>query len=100
MRERGFKNVYQLDGGIINYAQTFPEGSFEGECFVFDERMSMAFTDNPEKLGVCHFCDAPTNSYHNCANPECNDLILECAECLESGRRLCQVCEGRLLKVS
>ena len=42
MKERGFENVYQLDGGIINYAQEYPQGGFEGECFVFDERIAIA----------------------------------------------------------
>jgi UPF0176 protein len=82
MKQRGFTNVYQLDGGIINYAQTYPEGAFEGECFVFDERMSVAFNNHPARLGACHHCGGATNTYHNCALPSCNDLVLMCASCL------------------
>ena len=81
MRTRGFKNVYQLDGGIIKYAQAYPEGAFEGECFVFDDRMSVAFTDHPKALGSCVHCDGATNDYHNCALPNCNDLVLICEDC-------------------
>lgn len=89
MKQRGFKDIYQLDGGIIKYAQAYPEGNFEGECFVFDERMSVAFTDQPARLGACHFCAGATNTYRNCANPECNDLILVCSGCEAAGRKLC-----------
>ncbi len=90
MKQRGFKNVYQLEGGIIEYAKAYPEGAFEGECFVFDDRMSVAFNDHPKALGQCHFCAAPTNTYHNCARPECNALILVCADC--SQQNLCLNC--------
>jgi UPF0176 protein len=92
MRSRGFKNVYQLDGGIINYAQAFPDGAFEGECFVFDDRMSVAFSAAPAQLGTCIHCTAATNVYKNCSNPECNDLILICSSCLAADLRLCPSC--------
>ena len=95
MIERGFSKVYQLDGGIIKYAQKFPNGAFEGECFVFDERMSVGFTDNPAQLGTCHFCTKPTNQYRNCANPTCNDLILVCQSC--NDQAACGSCCQKLL---
>lgn len=84
MRQKGFKDVYQLDGGIIKYAQKYPQGSFKGECFVFDERMSVAFSDNAEQLGNCHFCESPTNRYMNCAVATCNAMVLICASCKPS----------------
>lgn len=84
MRQNGFKDVYQLDGGIIKYAQKYPQGAFKGECFVFDERMSVAFSDNADQLGSCHFCDSPTNSYMNCAIASCNDMVLICQSCKPS----------------
>lgn len=93
MRTQGFTDVYQLEGGIIEYAKAYPSGAFEGECFVFDDRMSVGFTDTPAQLGDCHFCTANTNQYHNCANPECNDLILICPACRQSGKRLCRTCQ-------
>lgn len=79
--DNGFNDVYQLDGGIITYGQKYPEGAFEGECFVFDSRMSVAFKENPELLGDCYLCQSPTNSYTNCANKECNRLMLRCEAC-------------------
>lgn len=82
LKQAGFKDVYQLDGGIIKYAQAYPKGAFEGECFVFDERMSVAFQDNPQLLGACHFCAGPTNHYTNCDYAPCNRLMLVCAECI------------------
>jgi UPF0176 protein len=84
MRQRGFKDVYQLDGGIIKYAQKYPKGAFKGECFVFDERMSVAFSEDAEKLGSCHFCEAATNAYINCAIASCNAMVLICNNCKPS----------------
>ncbi len=84
MRQNGFKNVYQLDGGIIKYAQKFPQGAFKGECFVFDERMSVAFSNNAEQLGSCHVCASPTNAYMNCAIASCNAMVLICESCKPS----------------
>lgn len=81
MRTSGFKDVYQLDGGIIKYAQKYPDGAFQGECFVFDERMSVAFTADADKLGACFACAAPTNAYRNCGYTVCNKLILTCQSC-------------------
>ncbi len=93
MKQRGFKQVYQLEGGIVGYAKAYPEGAFEGECFVFDERMSVGFNDHPAALGACRFCASPTNAYRNCANPECNDLMLVCSNCAPDRAR-CETCEA------
>jgi UPF0176 protein len=81
MRQSGFKNVYQLDGGIIKYAQKYPKGAFKGECFVFDERMSVAFSEDAEKLGNCFDCSTATNVYRNCSFAPCNKLLLVCTDC-------------------
>jgi UPF0176 protein len=81
MKEQGFKDLYQLDGGIIKYAQAYPDGAFKGECFVFDERMKVGFGDSPEAVGSCRVCQTPTNEYRNCTNKVCNQLILLCPDC-------------------
>ena len=96
MRERGFKNVYQLEGGIIEYAKAFPDGAFEGECFVFDDRMNVAFNDQPKLLGRCLHCETPTNTYRNCANPKCNALMLVCPEHDQSGATCSEACANVL----
>jgi UPF0176 protein len=80
MKEQGFQDVSQLDGGIINYAQKYPDDGWEGECFVFDDRMSVGFKDSPELLGQCVHCDAATNTYRNCGLKTCNKLILVCPD--------------------
>lgn len=81
MKQHGFTNVYQLDGGIIKYAQTYPQGAFQGECFVFDDRMKVSFREDPELLGACLHCKTPTNDYYNCGYKPCNRLILLCEGC-------------------
>jgi len=93
MKQRGFKDVYQLEGGIIKYAQAYPDGAFEGECFVFDDRMSVGYADQPKLLGSCRLCGVSTNAYRNCANPQCNDLMLVCSSCAEAQNLLCPVCQ-------
>jgi UPF0176 protein len=95
MRERGFTDVYQLDGGIIKYAQKYPQGKFEGSCFVFDGRMSVAYDSDAPAISVCRYCELPTSRYQNCANPNCHDLILICATCALSK----QVCSNRCNEV-
>jgi UPF0176 protein len=80
MKEQGFQDVSQLDGGIIKYAQAYPDAAWEGECFVFDDRMSVGFKDQPEQLGQCIHCAQPTNTYRNCNLKTCNKLVLVCTE--------------------
>jgi UPF0176 protein len=93
MRARGFRDVYQLEGGIIEYAKAYPDGAFKGRCFVFDERMSVGFRDDAETLGHCHFCAGSTTDYHNCVNLSCHELMLICPNCVAEGRVQCGACE-------
>lgn len=66
MRSRGFEEVYQLDGGIVRYGeQRGDRGLWEGRLVVFDERMSIAFTDEAVDLAACHACGTPTSRLHN-----------------------------------
>lgn len=66
MRSRGFEEVYQLDGGIARYGeQRGDRGLWEGHLYVFDERMSVAFSDQAVHLARCHVCDIPTSRLHN-----------------------------------
>jgi UPF0176 protein len=60
LQAQGFEQVYQLDGGILNYMQHYPEGFFEGECFVFDERVSLDKNLQPTQLyRRCPGCGQP-----------------------------------------
>ena len=83
MVESGFKDVYQLDGGIVNFIKKFPDTFWEGGMFVFDERR-VVNTNSKEELkhiAQCHFCGKPTSYYINCHNVDCDKIIISCHEC-------------------
>lgn len=82
MKNRGFEEVYQLDGGIVKYGEQFgDDGLWEGKLHVFDGRMATGFSEQAEDIGVCRECGGATSRYINCANPACNQLILVCDNC-------------------
>ncbi len=81
---RGFKTVYQLGGGIINYGLKEGSKHWEGKLFVFDDRLVVPISEEPtETVGRCSFCSSEIDDYYNCANMECNDLFLSCKSCLK-----------------
>jgi UPF0176 protein len=83
MKQRGFKDVYQIDGGIVKYGEAYgDDGLWEGNLYVFDGRMGMNFSDHAKVIGQCIHCKGKTSNYENCANPACNDLVLICEACL------------------
>lgn len=96
MLNRGFTEVYQLDGGIVRYGETFGDGGlWEGSLYVFDRRMHMEFSDDAVTLGTCVACSAPTNKFENCSNLECRNLRLFCARCAATDElRQCPDCGG------
>lgn len=82
MKKRGFKEVYQIDGGIVKYGETYKdEGLWEGSLYVFDDRMGLKFSDKAKDIGVCIHCQGNTSNYENCANKACNKLVLICQNC-------------------
>ena len=82
MLNRGFKEVYQIDGGIVKYGEEFgDDGLWEGSLRVFDDRMTVDFSDHTAVIGECSHCKAATSNYENCAYANCNDLVLICANC-------------------
>ncbi|MFZ2174145.1 MAG: rhodanese-related sulfurtransferase [Rhodococcus sp. (in: high G+C Gram-positive bacteria)] len=82
MRSRGFGEVYQLDGGIVRYGETFgDEGLWEGSLYVFDKRMKVEFSDKAKTLGRCSRCDEPTSRYQNLAVEQGRELALVCERC-------------------
>lgn len=85
MLNRGFKEVYQIDGGIVKYGATYgDDGLWEGSLRVFDDRMTVDFSDHAKTIGVCSHCNGPTNNYENCAFANCNDLVLICLHCKQN----------------
>lgn len=86
MRNRGFQDVYQLEGGIVRYGETFGDkGLWEGSLYVFDKRMHVEFGEGVESLGRCTACQKPTADYVNCADESCRQQRLLCPECAASG---------------
>lgn len=82
MLNRGFKEVYQIEGGIVRYGERYRDkGLWEGSLYVFDGRMNVNFSDDAKTIGECEACSGPTSSFRNCSNLGCRDLILLCDEC-------------------
>lgn len=85
MKNRGFKEVYQIDGGIVKYGEAYgDDGLWEGSLRVFDDRMTVDFSDHAAVVGVCSHCEGATNNYENCAWANCNDLVLICLSCKQN----------------
>lgn len=84
MKKRGFKEVYQIDGGIVRYGEAYgDDGLWEGSLYVFDDRLTTKFSDRAEDIGECVHCSAKTSRYENCADKSCNRHILVCEPCEE-----------------
>jgi len=82
MKKRGFKDVYQMDGGIVKYGEKYgDEGLWEGSLYIFDGRMQHRFSDKSKDIGKCVHCEGKTSRYVNCANKACNKLVLACLKC-------------------
>jgi len=78
----GFKEVYQLKGGIIKYGKETDGRDFEGKCYVFDNRIAVDINKhNPTIISVCRTCGKHSARMINCANPECNEHFPQCEEC-------------------
>ncbi|MEM7065795.1 MAG: rhodanese-related sulfurtransferase [Cyanobacteria bacterium P01_B01_bin.77] len=85
--EQGFEQVYHLKGGILKYLEEVPadESLWEGECFVFDERVTVQHGLAPGSYGMCHGCGHPISpqdtqsSYYESgiACPHCYDKLTE-----------------------
>lgn len=104
MKNRGFKEVYQIDGGIVKYGESYgDDGLWEGSLRVFDDRMTVNFSDHTAVIGECTHCAGKTSNYENCAFTNCNDLVLICEECRVDEDRLyhtdeCRVRASKLAK--
>ena len=83
MKYQGFKNVFHLEGGIINYVNQAKENGlpnkFHGKNFVFDQRLGERVTE--EVISKCHQCGKPADSHVNCVNDACHLLFIQCEEC-------------------
>ena len=85
LQNKGFSDVYQLDGGIHSYMEKYPAKDFAGTLYTFDSRLTMDFGGEREIVGRCHHCNAKTERYVNCANFGCHVHILVCTDCTPVG---------------
>ncbi len=90
-RHKGFENVYQLEGGIIEYTRQVKteglESKFIGKNFVFDHRLGERITD--DIVSSCHQCGKPCDIHTNCANEACHLLFIQCEECAANMEGCC-----------
>lgn len=91
LKEKGFEQVYQLQGGIIKYGLKEGNDHWLGKLFVFDDRLAIPLSEKEScVIGTCHHCKQPNDTYYNCANMDCNELFLACPECLVHFAGCCQ----------
>lgn len=91
LKHKGFKNTYQLKGGIIQYAHEIKEqnlpSKFKGKNFVFDERIGERITQ--DIISKCHQCGEPCDDHTNCGNDACHLLFIQCQKCTEKYQGCC-----------
>jgi len=90
-KHRGFDNLYQLDGGIIEYARQVKQSGLDnkyiGKNFVFDDRLGERISE--DVIAKCHQCGNPSDSHTNCANDACHILFIQCESCQEQYNNCC-----------
>ena len=83
LNNAGYNNVYQLQGGILNYLKQYPEDKFQGECFVFDSRVAVDQRLNPsQRYRLCPHCGDPSDKKINCSY--CSEEVLICQNCYDN----------------
>ena len=92
-KHQGFKNVYQLEGGIIQYAKQIKEEGLEskfiGKNFVFDHRLGERITN--DVISKCHQCGMPCDNHTNCENEGCHLLFIQCNSCKKALQNCCSL---------
>ena len=85
MKSRGFEEVYQIQGGIVRYGEQFgDDGLWDGSLYIFDNRMSMDFSDHTKVLSTCDDCGVPTKDFYNRHESQGRKLALLCSKCATS----------------
>jgi UPF0176 protein len=81
MVSRGFGEVYQLEGGIVKYGETYGDsGLWNGSLYVFDKRVSIDFSADAAVIGRCYHCGTATKRMQNCGDPQCREQLVVCDE--------------------
>lgn len=82
MINRGFSEVYQLEGGVLAYGEAFGDrGLWEGALYVFDDRVSISFSDDAATISACEVCGTATSDYRDCVAEQCKGRALLCPVC-------------------
>lgn len=94
LRQRGFQNIHQLEGGIVSYQEQFGNEHWLGECFVFDQRMTVKVEQGLREIGRCAHTGSATSRFVNCLHDPCHKLFLlsRSAERTNPDLRLCPDC--------
>lgn len=91
LKHKGFDNVHQLEGGIIEYSRQAKaqglENKFIGKNFVFDDRLGERISE--DIVAKCHQCGNPSDDHTNCANDACHILFIQCSSCAEKMKGTC-----------
>lgn len=87
MKQQGFTDVNQIQGGVINFCKQHPGTYWEGSLFVFDDRLTADMGSGT--ITSCRFCKQPEDSCHNCHNLDCDKLFICCGACAEKMRHCC-----------
>ena len=93
-KEKGFRNVFQLHGGIAAYQEQFGNDHWQGECFVFDQRMTVRVEEGLVQIGRCAHTGRETSRFVNCLHDPCHKLFIlsDEAEAGNPNHRLCPEC--------
>lgn len=91
LKEEGFKEVYQLEGGIIQYGLDEGASHWKGKMFVFDDRLGVSLDEKfpAEVISRCRHCQETSDLYFNCANMDCNELFIACHPCADKLQGCC-----------
>jgi UPF0176 protein len=93
-KRKGFKRVFQLHGGIAAYQEEFGNEHWQGECFVFDQRMTVRVDEGLVQIGRCAHTGRATSRFVNCLHDPCHKLFIlsDEAEAENPNHRLCPEC--------
>ena len=91
LKHKGYNNVFQLEGGIIEYTNQVKkqgiENKFIGKNFVFDQRKAERISKHI--ISKCHQCGEKSDSHTNCANEACHLLFIQCERCAKNMKNCC-----------
>lgn len=99
LKQQGFEDVYQLNGGIGSYMKAYPGEDFQGSLYVFDERELEQQASVYEIVGVCEACGEKNENFSNCRFESCHKKMIVCQPCLQNSQGIScsEECDFRFL---